>query len=176
MFDLGFGELMLLALVALVVLGPERLPKAARFAGLWVRRARAQWYSVKSELEREMAAEDLKENLDAARTAATDLERGVRSAVSDVDREVRQAGEDAQRGLVTLRDGLAAGVEPGASSGAAADAAKGLATGDPTADADADAHAGTGTGTGIAMDTDAPPAGPSGGDAPPAGSGGRDGC
>ena len=43
MFDIGFSELFLTAIVALVVLGPERLPKAARFAGLWVRRARAQW-------------------------------------------------------------------------------------------------------------------------------------
>ncbi len=41
MFDIGFSELFLIAIVALVVLGPERLPKAARFAGLWVRRARA---------------------------------------------------------------------------------------------------------------------------------------
>ena len=63
MFDIGFGELLLIAVVALVVLGPERLPKAARFAGLWVRRARAQWYSVKSELERELEAEDLKRGL-----------------------------------------------------------------------------------------------------------------
>ena len=60
MFDVGFSELLIIAVVALLVLGPERLPKAARFAGLWVRRARAQWYSVKSELERELAAEDLK--------------------------------------------------------------------------------------------------------------------
>ena len=44
MFDLGFSELLLIAMVALVVLGPERLPKAARFAGLWARRARAQWF------------------------------------------------------------------------------------------------------------------------------------
>ncbi|MEN1928766.1 Sec-independent protein translocase protein TatB [Luteimonas sp. MJ204] len=119
MFDLGFTELVLVALVALVVLGPERLPKAARFAGLWVRRARAQWYSVKSELERELAADELKQNLDAARTAATDLEREVRTAVTDVDRDVRQTGEDAQRGLVALRDELAGGVEPGASADAA---------------------------------------------------------
>ncbi|MGY0612595.1 MULTISPECIES: Sec-independent protein translocase protein TatB [unclassified Luteimonas] len=163
MFDLGFGELMLVALVALVVLGPERLPKAARFAGLWVRRARAQWYSVKSELEREMAADELKQNLDAARTAATDLERGVRSAASDVDRKVRQAGEDTQRGLVTLRSGLAAGVEPGASSDPDADAGTGMATGDAHADTDA------------GIDTDTPPADPANGDALPPASGGRDG-
>lgn len=59
MFEVGFSEMLVIAFVALVVLGPERLPKAARFAGLWVRRARAQWYSVKAELEREIAAEQL---------------------------------------------------------------------------------------------------------------------
>ena len=63
MFDVGFSELLIIAVVALLVLGPERLPKAARFAGLWVRRARAQWYSVKAELERELASEELKKQL-----------------------------------------------------------------------------------------------------------------
>nr|WP_236632851.1 Sec-independent protein translocase protein TatB [Xylella taiwanensis] len=57
---------MLIAVVALVVLGPERLPKAARFAGLWMRRARAQWESVKQELERELEAEELKRSLQNA--------------------------------------------------------------------------------------------------------------
>lgn len=63
MFEVGFSEMLVIAFVALVVLGPERLPKAARFAGLWVRRARAQWYSVKAELEREIAAEQLSSEL-----------------------------------------------------------------------------------------------------------------
>ncbi len=63
MFDIGFSELLLTAVVALVVLGPERLPKAARFVGVWIRRARAQWESVKQELERELEAEALKRNL-----------------------------------------------------------------------------------------------------------------
>jgi sec-independent protein translocase protein TatB len=63
MFDVGFSELLIIAVVALLVLGPERLPKAARFAGLWMRRARAQWYSVKAELERELANEELQSGL-----------------------------------------------------------------------------------------------------------------
>jgi len=54
MFDVGFSELLIIGVVALLVLGPERLPHAARFAGLWVRRARAQWHSVRAELEREL--------------------------------------------------------------------------------------------------------------------------
>src|SRR5690606_16253857 len=106
MFDLGFSELLLVGLVALVVLGPERLPKAARFVGLWVRRGRAQWHSVRSELERELAAEELKRNLDAARTAATGFERDVRSAATGVETQVRAQGEATRDGLVALRDEL----------------------------------------------------------------------
>ena len=63
MFDVGFFELLVIGVVALVVLGPERLPKAARFAGLWVRKARAQWYSVKSEFERELAADEMRRSI-----------------------------------------------------------------------------------------------------------------
>jgi len=72
MFDIGFGELLLIAVVALVVLGPERLPKAARFAGLWIRKARAQWNAVKAELENELADEELRRNLRAASDALHD--------------------------------------------------------------------------------------------------------
>ena len=66
MFELGWIEIGIVGVIALVVLGPERLPKAARFAGLWVRKARAQWFAVKSELERELAAEELKASFDPA--------------------------------------------------------------------------------------------------------------
>src|SRR5690554_5101184 len=143
MFDLGFGELLLVALVALVVLGPERLPKAARFAGLWVRRARAQWYSVKSELERELAADELKRNLDAARTATTDFERDVRAAVTDLDGAVREKGDAARSELKSLRDELVGGVKSGtgADAGAATAGAAASVTRDdapPGADPGAD--------------------------------------
>ena len=119
MFDLGFSELLLIALVALVVLGPERLPRAARFAGLWVRRARAQWYSVRSELERELAAEELKRNLDAARTAATDFERQARDAVEDLDAGVRKAEAGARSRLESLRGQLEGSAAPAADPRAA---------------------------------------------------------
>ncbi len=88
MFDLGFSELVVIALVALIVLGPERLPKAARFAGLWIRRARAQWYSVRSELERELAAEELKRSLDDAKQAVRSTEESMRSTGEDLRREL----------------------------------------------------------------------------------------
>ena len=95
MFDVGFSELLMTALVALVVLGPERLPKAARFAGLWVRRARAQWFSVKAELERELAAEELKRNLtqpfDELQPQMRKLGEAVRSAAVESGDTVQQA-------------------------------------------------------------------------------------
>ena len=69
MFDFSFGELLLLAVVALLVLGPERMPKVARLAGLWIRKARSQWNAVKAELENELADEELRRNLREASDA-----------------------------------------------------------------------------------------------------------
>lgn len=99
MFDFGFSELLLIAVVALVVLGPERLPKAARFVGLWVRRARAQWYSVKNELERELAAEELKRDLHDAQAAMRGLETDLRNTSDDARREFEAMREQTLDGL-----------------------------------------------------------------------------
>lgn len=100
MFDFSFGELMVVALVALIVLGPERLPKAARFTGLWVRRARAQWYSVKSELEQELASDELKRSLHAGRDAMREAETHLRDFSSHIERpaEARDAPADPPAG------------------------------------------------------------------------------
>jgi sec-independent protein translocase protein TatB len=83
MFELGWLEIGIIGVIALVVLGPERMPKAARFAGLWVRKARAQWFAVKSEMERELAAEELKASLQAERDS-------IRDAVKQLDNEARE--------------------------------------------------------------------------------------
>ena len=79
MFDIGFSELLVIALVALIVLGPERLPKAARMAGLWVRRARAQWYAVRSELESELADEDMRRSILRAREEMREAQDALRA-------------------------------------------------------------------------------------------------
>lgn len=95
MFDLGFSELLVIGVVALVVLGPERLPRAARFAGLWVRKARAQWYSVKSEFERELADEDL-------RKAISDPARDLRKQADELRRELDDTSRSAAEALRDL--------------------------------------------------------------------------
>jgi len=63
MFDVGFQELVMIALVALVVVGPERLPRLVRTAGLWLGRGRRILGSVKAEIDRELKADELKEIL-----------------------------------------------------------------------------------------------------------------
>ncbi|WP_373506880.1 Sec-independent protein translocase protein TatB [Thiocapsa sp.] len=64
MFDIGFWELVVIGVVALVVIGPERLPKVARIAGLWLGRARRTLASVQDEIRRELKADELKEILE----------------------------------------------------------------------------------------------------------------
>ena len=104
MFDFSFGELMVVALVALVVLGPERLPKAARFTGLWVRRARAQWYSVKSELEQELASDELKRSLHAGRDAMREAEGQLRDFAGDIERTAPAPEPAPEQALISAPD------------------------------------------------------------------------
>jgi sec-independent protein translocase protein TatB len=63
MFDIGFAELLLIGVVALVVLGPERLPVAARTAGLWLGRIKRTVSNIQSEITEELRTEELKRNV-----------------------------------------------------------------------------------------------------------------
>jgi sec-independent protein translocase protein TatB len=63
MFDVGFAEILLLSLVGLLVLGPERLPRVARTLGGLARRARSSWMSLKHSIDAELRAEELKKPL-----------------------------------------------------------------------------------------------------------------
>ena len=97
MFDIGLSEILIVAIVALVVLGPERLPKAARLAGFWVRKARAQWYTVKAELESEMQDEELKNSL---KESMTDLKKTFQQHDIDMQQEMRELDAEIKRNLV----------------------------------------------------------------------------
>ncbi|GGA12633.1 Sec-independent protein translocase protein TatB [Dyella caseinilytica] len=100
MIEISLGKLMLLALVALIVLGPEKLPHAARTAGALVRRLRSGWDSVRAEVERELEIEELKRTAreaaakaEAMQTemnkAARETREQVSSTVTDVRNEVQ---------------------------------------------------------------------------------------
>ncbi len=62
MFDIGFFELLVVGVVALLVLGPERLPTAARTCGLWLGRVRRSLSSIQTEIREELRMEELKRN------------------------------------------------------------------------------------------------------------------
>ncbi len=103
MFDLSMAEIGVIGVVALLVLGPERLPKAARTVGFYVRKARQSWYSVRSEFERELAAEELKRSLKLDEVHATlqetvnELRGDLASAGDALDAAHREAGEALSR-------------------------------------------------------------------------------
>ena len=74
MFDIGFWELMIIGVVVLLVVGPERMPKVAYTAGKWLGKGRSMLQSVKSEIDKEMKAEELKEILEKQKKQLNPLE------------------------------------------------------------------------------------------------------
>lgn len=88
MFDIGFWELAVIAVVALLVIGPERLPKVARTAGLWVGRMRGFVMSVKADVDRELRAEELKRIMDeqAQSSGLHDIIEETRESVEEIDK------------------------------------------------------------------------------------------
>ncbi|TAL71449.1 MAG: twin-arginine translocase subunit TatB [Rhodanobacter sp.] len=84
MIELDFGKLILLALIALVVLGPEKLPVAARTAGALLRRLRGGWASVQAEVARDLQYAELKTAVGAAHTQAVALESQAATLASDL--------------------------------------------------------------------------------------------
>lgn len=89
MFDVGFWELALIALIGLIVLGPERLPRVAHTLGLWVGRARRYVRGLTAELEQEVRAEEMREQFSHARRQ---VESQVRKAAGDDEEPDWQAG------------------------------------------------------------------------------------
>lgn len=79
MFDVGFSELLLVGLIALLVLGPERLPVAARMAGLWIGRLKRSFNNIKSEVEREIGADEIRRQLHNERIL--ELEREMKQSI-----------------------------------------------------------------------------------------------
>ncbi|MCZ6710809.1 MAG: Sec-independent protein translocase protein TatB [Gammaproteobacteria bacterium] len=91
MFDVGFPELVLIAVVGLLVIGPERLPEALRTLGLWLGRMRRSFVSVKNEIEKEIGMDEVRRQLhnEAVMDEMKRIENEVRSsadaaAISDL--------------------------------------------------------------------------------------------
>ena len=93
MFDVGFQEITLIGVIALIVVGPERLPKMARTIGLWMGKIRYYVGQVKSDIEREVRAQELKEMLDKPARELDDLYKVAEETKGTLDQAKGALGE-----------------------------------------------------------------------------------
>ena len=91
MFDIGFSEMIVCAIVALVVIGPERLPRVARTLGVLFGRLQRYVATVKADINREMEMADLGKVKTEFESAARSFESDIKSSAAEVEREVRDA-------------------------------------------------------------------------------------
>ena len=108
MFDIGFQELVLLGVIALIVVGPERLPKMARTLGLWSGKLRYYVNQVKNDIDREVRAQELKELLDKPAAELKEL--------SSVAKEAKGALDEAKATIETIPKDISTPNEPAAGS------------------------------------------------------------
>jgi sec-independent protein translocase protein TatB len=99
MFDIGLSELMVIAIVALVVIGPERLPKVARTAGHLFGRLQRYVTQVKSDISREMELAELGKMKTEFEGAARAFQSEVESKAAETERDMRDATASIERGL-----------------------------------------------------------------------------
>ncbi|WP_417516266.1 Sec-independent protein translocase protein TatB [Marinobacter sp.] len=102
MFDIGFLELLICGVIALLVLGPERLPTAARAAGRWVGGARRMVSQFTSELDRQLKADELRKELrDAGDVGLDDVQKTVRGALDEAKKYEHMIMSDKPAGKPT---------------------------------------------------------------------------
>lgn len=94
MLDIGFSELMIIGVVALVVIGPERLPKVAKTAGHLMGRMQRYVAEVKADINREVEMSELKDLKKTMDDAASTMNDALNSHVSELSQEVRKAEEE----------------------------------------------------------------------------------
>jgi sec-independent protein translocase protein TatB len=94
MIELSLGKMVLLALIALIVLGPEKLPGAARTAGALMRRVRGGWDNVRAEVERELEIEQIKRTAREAAAHAEAAQSAIKEGLSDVHKPLSDLAAD----------------------------------------------------------------------------------
>ncbi|QXZ09445.1 Sec-independent protein translocase protein TatB [Comamonas sp. Y33R10-2] len=98
MFDIGLSKMALIGAVALVVIGPEKLPRVARMVGTMLGRAQRYVTDVKAEVNRSMELDELRKMKESVETAARDVESGVRNQTSDFEKDWGDATKDLHDG------------------------------------------------------------------------------
>jgi sec-independent protein translocase protein TatB len=95
MFDIGFSELLVIGVVALIVIGPERLPRVARTVGHLAGRLQRYVADVKADINREMELEELRKMRDSVQEAATSVEASVQQELQKTESDLNAAAQTA---------------------------------------------------------------------------------
>ena len=114
MFDIGFTEVSLIAVIGLLVIGPERLPRVAREIGLWVGRLRRYVAQVRADIEREVRADELRE---LVKKPAEELKEAIKETEKTIKETEKTIREEEKKLESDLKD--AAGTEKASAAGAA---------------------------------------------------------
>jgi sec-independent protein translocase protein TatB len=111
MFDLGFSELMVIALVALVVIGPERLPRVARTLGHLAGRLQRYVADVKADINREVELDELRKMRDSVQGAASEMQSSFNSELQKTESELNAAAQASASAEVSTPPGAAGSIE-----------------------------------------------------------------
>ncbi len=104
MFDVGFQEIVLIGIIALLVIGPERLPSVARSVGLWVGKMQRFVTSVKSDIASELKADELRSLIDNQEDQIRELKQIVNDAKSDLEKTAKAASDSVAEGMDSAVD------------------------------------------------------------------------
>ena len=99
MFDIGFSEMIVIAVIALIVLGPEQLPRVARTAGHLLGRMQRYVNDVKADINREVELDELRKLQKEMQNTASSIEQTVKGQINSVESELKQIGDSAQKAL-----------------------------------------------------------------------------
>ncbi len=107
MFDIGFSELIVIAIVALVVIGPERLPKVARTAGHLLGRLQRYVTDVKADISREMQLDELKKLQSEMQDSVHNFERNITGEMQALEQKVEQTAQSVTADVQPAADSVA---------------------------------------------------------------------
>ncbi|PHS73382.1 MAG: twin-arginine translocase subunit TatB [Cycloclasticus sp.] len=98
MFDIGFFEICLIGIISLLVIGPEKLPKVARTAGLWIGKARGMVRTVKYEIDEQIRMDELKQSLEkvenSMNNSVSESMETVESSFNDLKNDIHETTEE----------------------------------------------------------------------------------
>jgi sec-independent protein translocase protein TatB len=99
MFDIGFTELMIIGLVALIVIGPEKLPRVARTVGHLAGRLQRYVSDVKADINREIELDELRKMRDSMQQAASEMQSSVHSELHKTETDLNKAVEEVKESV-----------------------------------------------------------------------------